>query len=116
MARTTRRYALILLTIVTLLHNIQHAAAAAADPTIPPRLHDDIAAYIPACAEKCLVSFLAVNYASGDDTDQFLTLDFVCAHRGRSGYTVGEGALQCLTGEKSVGFCNATEAGGAFKT
>lgn len=105
----TRRHALIPLTFVTLLLRLASRASA----TIPSHLRDDISAFIPACAEQCLVSFLAVNYARGDDTDRHLSLDFVCAHRGRSGYTVGEGALQCLTGERNVGFCSAVEAGGA---
>ncbi|KAJ4159868.1 uncharacterized protein LMH87_007806 [Akanthomyces muscarius] len=99
----TRRHALKPLTLVTLLR--------LASAAIPSHLRDDISAFIPACAEQCLVSFLTVNYARGDDTDRNLSLDFVCANRGRSGYTVGEGALQCLTGERNVGFCSAVESG-----
>ncbi|KAJ3479141.1 hypothetical protein NLG97_g8394 [Lecanicillium saksenae] len=110
----TRRHALIPLpTLVTLLQ-IQAAASSAttSTPSIPSKLRDDVSAFIPACAEQCLVSFLTVNYARGDDTDQYLSLDFVCGNRGRSGYTIGEGALQCLTGEKEVGFCSEVDAGG----
>ena len=61
-----------------------------------------------------MVSFLAVNYARGDDSDRNISLDFVCANRGRSGYTVSEGALQCLTGERTVGYCTDDESGGVF--
>ncbi|ATY66372.1 hypothetical protein A9K55_001090 [Cordyceps militaris] len=105
MARTRRH---VLLAIVTLLH----AAAAVVSPAdVPARLRDDAAAFVPACAAPCLASFLAVNYARGDASDQFLDLDFVCAYRGRSGYTVSEGAVQCIAGERNVGFCTKAESG-----
>ncbi|KAM3551878.1 hypothetical protein MY1884_007493 [Beauveria asiatica] len=93
------------LTAVILLHHALQPASAETTLSIPAHLHDDVAAYLPTCAVLCLASFIDANYARGDDTDQYLTLDFVCAHRGRSGYTVAEGALQCLTAERSVGFC-----------
>ncbi|OAA38930.1 hypothetical protein BBO_06783 [Beauveria brongniartii RCEF 3172] len=102
-----RRHALLTpLTAVILSHHARQPASAERTLSIPASLRDDVAAYLPACAVPCLASFIAANYARGDDTDQYLTLDFVCAHRGRSGYTVAEGALQCLTAERSVGFCD----------
>lgn len=111
-------HALIPLTIVTLLQLPTVFAAsgtAAIGKTLPSRLRDDLSAVIPACAETCLLSFVDVNYAKlEDDYDADLSLEYVCAYRGRSGYTIGEGALQCLTGEKEIGFCNAVEAGGAY--
>ncbi|KAM3534302.1 hypothetical protein MY4038_002400 [Beauveria bassiana] len=94
------------LTAVILLHHARQPASAETTLSVPARLRDDVAAFLPACAVPCLASFIAANYARGDDTDQYLTLDFVCAYRGRSGYTVAEGALQCLTAERSVGFCD----------
>lgn len=120
MAVSQRSHAWTPLTILTLFHRLSvifPASATAADdsqpsPSLPSGLWDDVAAFIPACAEECVRSFLSVNYANGDDADADLSLGYVCANRGRSGYTIAEGALQCLTGEKQVGFCTGVDAGG----
>ncbi|OAA58247.1 hypothetical protein ISF_06786 [Cordyceps fumosorosea ARSEF 2679] len=80
---------------------------------VPSDLRDGVTESVPTCAAICLASFLQVNYARGDDSDRYLTLDFVCAHRGRSGFTISEGALQCLAAEQSVGFCGDDASGAA---
>ncbi|KJZ71332.1 hypothetical protein HIM_09268 [Hirsutella minnesotensis 3608] len=71
-------------------------------------LPDDISPFVPACAQGCFLSFLAFNYGTrGHDGEVVPPLAWLCSTRGD--YTVGEGAVQCLTAEKSVGSCSQEE-------
>ncbi|KAJ3463141.1 hypothetical protein MRS44_007927 [Fusarium solani] len=65
--------------------------------------------YIPSCAEECFASFLSVNYAS-TGCDSNLTMDCMCSRIGATGFTLGEGAMQCISAERSVGYCSEREA------
>ncbi|KJZ70181.1 hypothetical protein HIM_10441 [Hirsutella minnesotensis 3608] len=76
-------------------------------------LPDDISPFVPACAQGCFLSFLAFNYGTrGHDGEVVPPLAWLCSTRGD--YTVGEGAVQCLTAEKSVGSCSQEEGSGEF--
>jgi hypothetical protein len=74
-------------------------------------LPNDFSRLIPSCAEECFASFLNVNYVLDSCTGRPL-LDCLCSRRGASGFTLGEGAMQCISAERSIGFCSILEANG----
>ncbi|SPN97742.1 uncharacterized protein DNG_01256 [Cephalotrichum gorgonifer] len=65
----------------------------------------DVASLVPACAQECLASFVDGNFPGLDCSKAGSSLECVCGHTGASGFTVGEGAVQCLLAAKSVGIC-----------
>ena len=67
-------------------------------------LSSDLSCFVPSCAEDCFISFLEVYY--GVHGDDIPPLQSLCTTLGSSGYTVGEGAVQCIAAEKSVGKCS----------
>ncbi|POR34637.1 Uncharacterized protein TPAR_05162, partial [Tolypocladium paradoxum] len=75
------------------------------------RLPDEVSRLIPGCAQECFISFLVLVYGTDDD-GEIPSLDYLCSNYGDSEFTIGEGAVQCLVAEKSVGSCSQTEAGG----
>ncbi|KAF4975361.1 hypothetical protein FZEAL_7845 [Fusarium zealandicum] len=68
-----------------------------------------VSSLIPGCAEECLLSFLSVNYASTGCAGK-LTLDCMCSRIGATGFTLGEGAFQCISAERSIGYCSDVDA------
>ena len=68
------------------------------------KLGDDITEFVPICAQSCFASFLAANFPVSACTTS-PTLDCVCTHKSSTGYTAGEGALQCIIAEENVGSC-----------
>ncbi|KAI0012566.1 hypothetical protein F4779DRAFT_614535 [Xylariaceae sp. FL0662B] len=74
-------------------------------------LGDDIKRFVPACAQPCLVSFIEGNYPSTGCTSN-PSLQCLCAERSISGYTVGEGALECVAYELDRGGCGLSNASG----
>ncbi|KAI0141699.1 hypothetical protein GGR57DRAFT_402176 [Xylariaceae sp. FL1272] len=70
----------------------------------------DIKTIVPTCAQGCLVSFIEGNFPS-TSCDSSYSLSCLCSNNSTSGYTVGEGALQCLLGEFSVGQCRNSDLG-----
>ena len=95
------------LNLVTLLHI--HAVVATS-------LRNDIAAFVPSCALDCVFSFLNVNYDSETLSCGDTTLDSICATSSLSGFTLGEGVMQCMTAAKSVDSCSEEEASGMSKS
>ncbi|KAI1258624.1 hypothetical protein F5Y18DRAFT_341672 [Xylariaceae sp. FL1019] len=73
-------------------------------------LGSDITTIVPACAQECLVSFVEGNFPS-PSCDSSYSLSCLCSENSTSGYTVGEGALQCLLGEFSLGQCDHSDLG-----
>ncbi|KAI1481172.1 hypothetical protein F4774DRAFT_59823 [Daldinia eschscholtzii] len=78
------------------------------------KLGDDIAALVPTCAQPCLESFVVANYPSTDCT-QNPTLECMCSEESHSGYTIGEGALQCISTEAQRGICSKKDIAGTTK-
>lgn len=76
-------------------------------------LGDDIQTYVPTCAQPCLESFIQGNFPSSTCTSN-PTLECLCAAKSSSGYTLGEGALQCISVETQRGVCNETVTGGEY--
>lgn len=72
-------------------------------------LTSQITSFIPSCAQVCFESFVQDNYPTSvcGDTP---TLDCLCENSSKSTYTVGEGAVQCIMSEASVGFCNGDDS------
>ncbi|PNH39339.1 hypothetical protein VD0002_g5560 [Verticillium dahliae] len=67
-----------------------------------------LARFVPNCASGCLVSFLNDNFAE-TSCDTTTSLECLCAETGTSGFTIGEGAVQCIEAEQSIGSCAAGE-------
>ncbi|KAI1643558.1 uncharacterized protein F4817DRAFT_250054 [Daldinia loculata] len=78
------------------------------------KLGGDIAALVPTCAQPCLESFVVANYPSTDCT-QNPTLQCMCSEQSHSGYTIGEGALQCISTEEQRGICDKKDIAGSVK-
>lgn len=77
-------------------------------------LPSDISDFIPLCAQPCFSLFVGANFPTSDCTTS-PTLSCLCTHNTTSGFTAGEGALQCIAGAKLAGVCTGsdgtTEAG-----
>ncbi|KAI0849274.1 hypothetical protein F5Y00DRAFT_70343 [Daldinia vernicosa] len=85
-----------------------------ASVTAGAELGGDIAALVPTCAQPCLESFVVANYPSTDCT-QNPTLQCMCSEQSHSGYTIGEGALQCISTEAQRGICDEKDITGSVK-
>ncbi|KAM0510239.1 hypothetical protein ACHAP6_001984 [Verticillium nonalfalfae] len=72
------------------------------------RFTGHLARFVPNCASGCLVSFLNDNFAE-TSCDTTTSLECLCAETGTSGFTIGEGAVQCIEAEQSIGSCAAGE-------
>ncbi|KAF7887488.1 hypothetical protein EAF00_009782 [Botryotinia globosa] len=72
-------------------------------------LPSQITSFIPSCAQVCFESFVQDNYPTSvcGDTPTFNCL---CENGSKSTYTVGEGAVQCIMSEASVGFCSGDDS------
>ena len=98
----------VFLTIVTLSSLLTGAAS---DPVLDAILPAELSQTVPNCAAECFRSFIKVNYKSGHD-DAIPEISYLCSHESASGLTLGEGALQCLTAEMSIGYCSPSESSG----
>jgi len=67
-------------------------------------LSKDITKFIPVCAADCFDTFLQANYAP-TTCGSAPSLQCLCSHNGATGFTVGEGAVQCIVAENSLGAC-----------
>lgn len=75
------------------------------------QLTDEILSFVPDCAKDCFLSFLDTNYEE-DPCHGTTSLQCLCANLGASGFTIGEGLVQCIAAEKAIKFCSAAEANG----
>jgi hypothetical protein len=98
----TKRSIFALLWFITLSHALE---------VVLPTLRLEIANFIPGCAQQCFRSFLAVNYGL-NPCGRLPSLQCLCRRNGASGFTVSEGALQCITAERLLGSCSSFEASG----
>ena len=73
-------------------------------------LSNDITSSVPACALQCFESFIDVNYTPGT-CGSSPSLQCLCAYNGSQGFTLGEGAVQCLIAEDKQGGCQGDDAG-----
>lgn len=77
-------------------------------------LTSELTNFVPPCAQDCFKSFLDINFPS-TPCSTTPTLDCLCSHNTTSGYTVGEGAVQCIISEDNIGFCQGNDAKGTLK-
>lgn len=105
-----RRTRLLLWATTIPLLAVRATETAAASSTDGFELGSDLTAFIPSCAVSCFESFLQVNF----DTDlcgSSPSLQCLCSHTGSTGYTIGEGAVQCIVAENSIRACEGMSAG-----
>lgn len=72
-------------------------------------LSAELTNFVPACAQECFESFLESNFPTSVCTST-PTLGCLCSNNSTSGYTVGEGAVQCIISEDSIGGCQGADA------
>lgn len=72
------------------------------------QLSSEIRRFVPSCARRCLLSFIEVSY-DNEDCGTTPSLRCLCKTEGLLGFTLGEGAVQCIAGEKAVGGCSDAE-------
>ncbi|KAH6683250.1 hypothetical protein B0J14DRAFT_142650 [Halenospora varia] len=72
-------------------------------------LSQDITNFVPKCAQDCFISFLDTNFPTSICSST-PTLECLCSHQSKSGYTVGEGAVSCIVQEGNIGFCKGSDA------
>ena len=66
---------------------------------------------VPECADICVQSFLKVSY-EGSRCGSSPSLRCLCSSRGNTGFTLGEGAVQCISAERRFGTCSSLIVGG----
>ncbi|KAG6050071.1 hypothetical protein E4U39_004990 [Claviceps sp. Clav50 group G5] len=69
----------------------------------------ELSAYVPVCAEGCFISFLqaSIGLRRGQ---RIPSLQELCSADGKTGFTVGEGAVQCIAAERSIDGCLEQDA------
>ncbi|KAG6070964.1 hypothetical protein E4U33_003941 [Claviceps sp. LM78 group G4] len=69
----------------------------------------ELSAYVPICAEGCFISFLqaSIGLRRGQ---RIPSLQELCSADGKTGFTVGEGAVQCIAAERSIDGCLEQDA------
>lgn len=72
----------------------------------------DVASIVPVCARPCFESFIDVNFPGIDCGGADSALECVCQPTGASGFTVGEGAVQCLLAAASTEICPEEDVDG----
>src|SRR4051812_13001208 len=73
-------------------------------------LSKEITSFIPSCALSCFQSFLEVNYKISPCGTLNPALQCLCSRTGPSGFTLGEGAAQCVTAEIQAQNCVGKDA------
>lgn len=84
------------------------SASSSSSTSYPFELDSDVTDFIPSCALSCFESFLEANY-NGTVCGSSPSLECLCAHTGSTGYTIGEGAVQCIVAENNVGACQGMD-------
>ncbi|KAG6358912.1 hypothetical protein INS49_012432 [Diaporthe citri] len=105
-----RRTRLLLWATTIPLLAVRATETTAASSTDGFELGSDLTAFIPSCAVSCFESFLEVNF-NRDLCGSSPSLQCLCSHTGSTGYTIGEGAVQCIVAENSIRACEGMSAG-----
>lgn len=95
------RMAIRSLLYLTLLAAAAGVAAGAPTSAVP----SEVLNFVPTCAQNCFSSFISQNFNISACEDS-PSLQCLCTQTGKSGYTIGEGAVQCLLAENGEGDCN----------
>jgi len=78
-------------------------------------LTPEVTNFIPSCAQACFISFLDSNF-DNSTCGTTPALDCLCSHNTTTGYTVGEGGVQCIISEDNIGFCKGNDAQSTLQT
>lgn len=65
---------------------------------------------IPECAQSCFESFIEGNFFT-NFCGTSPSLECLCSHQTPDGFTIGEGALECIVAFNQLGVCHGYEAG-----
>src|SRR5689334_16673678 len=78
-----------------------------------PKISTEILNSAPPCAQSCFKSFILTNFESSvcGDTPSLACL---CRQSGRTGHTIGEGAVACIAAESIRGSCSKRDASCEF--
>lgn len=76
-----------------------------------PSLPSDIAQFVPLCAQRCMQSFISANF-DADVCGSSSSLPCLCRKTGKSGFTIGEGGVQCIIAESNRKICLGNDASG----
>ena len=98
-----------------LLLLLQWSSLSAVARADTPDISDEIVNFAPPCAQRCFRSWIEANLDI-DDCDDSPSLRCLCRQRGKGGYTIGEGAVSCIVGERNRGTCQSSEADSEFDT
>lgn len=69
-----------------------------------------IGGLIPECAQGCFKSFIEGNFFT-NYCGTSPSLQCLCSHQTPDGFTIGEGALECIVAFNQLGVCHGYEAG-----
>lgn len=79
--------------------------------TYDTHLPSQVLASIPECAQVCVSAFIQVNFPACGTSP---SMQCLCSQQTQSGFTIGEGAVQCIVGSDKVGACKSGEVDGKF--
>jgi hypothetical protein len=78
-----------------------------------PKISNEILNFVPTCAQACFQSFILTNLESAVCGD-VPSLACLCRQSGRTGHTIGEGAVACIAAESARGACKGADASCEF--
>ncbi|KAG6008989.1 hypothetical protein E4U21_003541 [Claviceps maximensis] len=89
-----------------LVFSVAGAVAAEAVGTrwLKSNLTLELSSFVPVCAEDCFISFLQATFGL-ERGQRIPSLQELCSTEGKTGFTVGEGAVQCIAAERSIDGC-----------
>ncbi|ORY68794.1 uncharacterized protein BCR38DRAFT_138846 [Pseudomassariella vexata] len=71
-------------------------------------LVSQVSAFIPDCAQDCVESFIELNFLS-TACGASPSLQCLCSQHTQTGFTIGEGAVQCIVASDQLGYCRTGE-------
>lgn len=76
-------------------------------------LPSDSENFVPACAQSCLQSVVFADFGAVPCGSR-PSLQCLCRETGKSGFTIGEFAVQCIVAERNRKTCRGYEASGRY--
>jgi len=78
-----------------------------------PKISTEILNFVPSCAQTCFQSFILTNLDSSGCGDS-PTLACLCRQSGKTGHTIGEGAVACIAAESARGSCKGSDSSSEY--
>ncbi|KAK0638768.1 hypothetical protein B0T16DRAFT_230923 [Cercophora newfieldiana] len=76
---------------------------------VPKKISAEVLNFVPPCAQSCFQSFILTNLESSACGDN-PSLACLCRQSGKTGHTIGEGAVACIAAESARGSCKGNDA------